>query len=124
MRVSEHTCATFPLSRHFEGKDPAVRAVYDRLLALARGSGPVRVASLKTTITLSAPVIFAGFTARRKAARVILTLNAPALHPAVVKTAWATGTKIAHEFVFRDPGEMDRAFAGLVREAYASAARE
>jgi hypothetical protein len=123
-KVAEHTCGTLPLSHHFEGKEPAVRAIYDRLLELARRSGPVRVASLKTTITLSAPVIFGGITMRRKGARVILTLTAPAQHPALLKTVWATGSKIAHEFAFTDAAELDQAFERLVREAYATAARD
>jgi hypothetical protein len=98
--------------------------VYDRLLEICRGCGPVRVASLKTMITLSAPVIFGGVTTRKNATRVMLRLGSPARHPALAGTGWQTATTIAHEFVFADPAQLDDDFAVLVREAYELAARE
>jgi hypothetical protein len=58
---------------HFDGKDPAVRATYLRLLGAARVLGPVVEEPKKTSIHLMRHTAFAGVATRRSS--LILTLK-------------------------------------------------
>ena len=58
---------------HFDGKDPAVRATYLRLLEAARTLGPVAEDPKKTSIHLVRDTAFAGVATRRSS--LILTLK-------------------------------------------------
>ncbi|MGH8834012.1 MAG: DUF5655 domain-containing protein [Actinomycetes bacterium] len=61
-----HTCAVLgELDAHFTGCDPAVREIFDRILAAVDRLGPVAVLAEKTRIALHARMSFAAFTARR-----------------------------------------------------------
>src|SRR6185436_16151837 len=105
-KVAEHTCGTYALASHFEGKAPRIRAMFDRLEKLVRAGERkgerAMVTPLKTMITLSAPAIFGGAVARRECLRVTLVLPRTAEHRAcVARKPWGT-TRVWHEFVFRD----------------------
>lgn len=66
--VSPHT-----VSQHFADRAPAVRAIYDHILAAARRFGPFQEESKKTSIHLARRTAFAGVATRKNA--LILTLK-------------------------------------------------
>src|SRR4051794_26202869 len=61
------------VEQHFEGKSPVVRAIYERLLAVARELGTVEEEAKKTSILLVHKTAFAGVATRRES--LILTLK-------------------------------------------------
>lgn len=66
-RNQTHTCAPLgELDAHFAGSDPAVREIFDQILAAVDRLGPVAVLAEKTRIALHARMSFAAFTPRRR----------------------------------------------------------
>ena len=55
------------LSQHFEGKDPVVKSIYDRILSGSRKFGPVIEEPKKTSIHLVNKSAFAGVVTRKNA---------------------------------------------------------
>jgi hypothetical protein len=65
-RNQSHACGPrFTIDSHFEGKPSAVRAIFDKLLRLARKNGPVTVLPEKTRIAFQVRMSFAAFVIRR-----------------------------------------------------------
>jgi Domain of unknown function (DUF5655) len=64
-RNQSHACGRHKLSSHFEGKLPAVRAIFDKVLRVARRSGPIVVLPEKTRIAFQVRMSFAAFVIRR-----------------------------------------------------------
>ena len=64
-RNQSHACGRYTLASHFEGKPPAVRATFDKLLHVARKNGPITVLPEKTRIAFQVRMSFAAFVVRR-----------------------------------------------------------
>src|SRR2546423_5887956 len=64
-RNQSHACGRHTLAPHFEGKSKAVRAIFDRLLAIAKKNGPVTVLPEKTRIAFQVRMSFAAFVVRK-----------------------------------------------------------
>jgi hypothetical protein len=61
-----HSCTRYRVDDHFTGKDPIVRKLFDRYLALVRRCGPVTVYAQKTRIVFQNRVRFAGAAPRNR----------------------------------------------------------
>ena len=64
-RNQSHACGRYTLARHFRGKPPAVRALFDDLVSALRAIGPIRVLPEKTRIAFQVRMSFAQITPRR-----------------------------------------------------------
>lgn len=121
-----HSCAVQTLDTHFAKRDPRLKALYRRLLALARRLGPVTVVSQKSKIALYARVTFAGVRVERDGLRVGLMLARRISHSeraalraqCVQITAYLPG-RHGHSFRIHEPGQLDAGFKRLLAEAYA-----
>ncbi|MGO4691417.1 DUF5655 domain-containing protein [Glaciibacter sp. 2TAF33] len=112
-----HTCAPLgDLDRHFDGTDPVVRAMFDRLVGEL---GPVDVLSEKSRIALHVRMSFAAFMPRRHWLDGHLVLARVARHPLFRRTQVFSPRNVLHEFRLTVPAEIDAAFLALLREAYA-----
>jgi hypothetical protein len=60
-----HSCGRGSYDRLFARSDPHVRRIFDRLAALARACGPVRIYPQKTRIVIQARIRFAGGTPQK-----------------------------------------------------------
>jgi hypothetical protein len=119
-RNQTHTCAALgDLDAHFAGADPAVRAAYERVLAVVRDLGPVEVLAEKTRIALHARMSFAAFTPRRRWLDGHLVLARQAAHPAIRRVEVYSPRNVLHAFRLTGPDDVDPPFAALVAEAYA-----
>src|SRR5574341_1177189 len=78
--------AKFTVDQHFKGKDPVVKAIYDRVLAEARKFGPVVEEPKKTSIHLVNMSAFAGVTARRNALILTIKSSSPIRDKRITKT--------------------------------------
>jgi hypothetical protein len=66
-RNQSHACGPkYTLASHFAGKPKAVRAIFDKLLAVAKKSGPVTVLPEKTRIAFQVRMSFAAFVIRQE----------------------------------------------------------
>jgi len=109
------------LEEHFRGRDPGVRATYDRIVEAARRFGPVGEEVRKTSIHLTNRTAFAGVATRRSG--LILTLKLPgdlkssrvSRHERVSANRWHLEIKLSA------PNDMDAELRGWLREAYALA---
>src|SRR5205814_6025060 len=64
-RNQSHACGRYTLASHLAGKPRTVRAIFDKLLAVAKKSGPVTVLPEKTRIAVQVRMSFAAFVMRR-----------------------------------------------------------
>ena len=111
-----HTCAPLgDLDRHFAGSDPAVRATFDRVLALL---GPVQVLPEKSRIALHVRMSFAAFQPRRHWLDGHLVLARQREHPVFRRVQVFSPRNVLHAFRLTGPDDVDEAFAELLREAY------
>ena len=119
-----HSCARYSLTDHFRGKDPQVRTVFDAFRDLVRSNGPVTIYPQKTRITFQGLVRFAAAIPRKHWLDIGLWLTRQARHPALRTVERYAHNAYDHSFRLTDPVQMDRAFANLVKQAYAIGQRE
>jgi hypothetical protein len=65
-RNQSHSCGTHDLEAHFRGKPPAIRALFDNVVATIQALGPVRVLPEKTRIAFQTRMSFAQVTPRQR----------------------------------------------------------
>jgi len=114
-----HSCGRFRLADHFAGKDPALRTLWDRFVALLRRNGPVTVYAQKTRIVCMVRVRFAGAQVRSRWLDAGLWLKRRASHPTLRRVDFLPPHDYLHYFRLRSLADLDAAFAALTREAYA-----
>ena len=119
-----HSCVRVSLDRHFAGKDPAVRALYEKFLAMARKHGEVRVVVQKTRISFQVRVRFGGCSTRKNWLQAGLWLTRRAEHPRLTRVEKLNPRDHVHYFRIERLADLDAAFAALVREAYAVGRQE
>ncbi|MBI4539603.1 MAG: hypothetical protein HY704_08875 [Gemmatimonadetes bacterium] len=113
-----HSCGRYRLADHFAGKDPLVRRLFDRFCGLVKVCGPVTVYAQKTRIVFQARMRFGGAVVRRQWLDVTLVLRRRRDAPQLRRIELIPPIYHVHHFRIREPGELDEAFAALVREAY------
>lgn len=103
---------------HFVGKATEVRAIYDRLVALAEAFGPVAQDPKKTSIHLNRRTAFAGVAVRK--AYVVLTVksNRPIKSPRVFKSERTSAKRYHHEIKVSAVEDLDAELRGWLKAAY------
>lgn len=114
--------AKFTVDQHFKGKDPVVKAIYDRVLAEARKFGPVVEEPKKTSIHLVNMSAFAGVTARRNALILTIKSSSPIRDKRITKTEKVSVGRFHQEVKLTSPKEVDPLLIGWLLEAYALSA--
>lgn len=109
----------FTLAWHFEGKDPAVRTTYDRILAEARKFGPLIEEPKKTSIHLVNKSAFAGVATRKNALILTVKSASPIRDARFLKTEQISASRYYQEVRLTSPADVDAALVGWLREAYA-----
>lgn len=106
------------IANHFEGRSPAVRRIYDRLLEAARTFGPVAEDPKKTSIHLNRRTAFAGVATRREL--LILTLKAEQdiQSARIAKHEQASARRWHLEVKLSDPTDVDSELIGWLKDAY------
>jgi hypothetical protein len=118
-RNQTHTCARLgDLDRHFAGKDPAVRVIFDRVVQVVSALGPVDVLPEKTRIALHVRMSFAAFTPRNRWLDGHIVLARVIEHPRLRRVETYSPRNILHAFRLTTPDEVDDELAGWLAEAY------
>jgi GNAT superfamily N-acetyltransferase len=118
-RNQTHSCGPHSLDAHFTGKPPAIRELFDALVAAIRGIGPVEVLPEKTRIAFHVRMSFAQVTPRRQWLDGHLVLARRIVHPRFRKVQTFSPRNHVHVFRLRSPDEIDEQFRTWLAEAYA-----
>jgi Domain of unknown function (DUF5655) len=110
---AEHT-----VDDHFTGKPPAVREVYDRLLAALRTVGPVVEEPKKTSIHLVRSSALAGVEVRKEYILLNIKSDAPIESPRVTKAERLSARRFHQKVKLSSPEEVDAELLGWLTNAY------
>jgi hypothetical protein len=117
-RHQSHACGHHTLASHFVGKPAVVRAIFDKLLLVARKNGPVTVLAEKTRIAFQVRMSFAAFVIRRNWVDGHVVLARRFEHPRFRCIETFSPRNHLHAFRFETVEEIDREVAGWFAEAY------
>jgi hypothetical protein len=109
---------SFTVDDHFAGNDPALRDIYDRLLAALRRLGPFREEAKKTSIHLARSSALAGVQVRKGYLLLTIKANREFDSPRVHKIEQVSANRFHHEVKLSSPGEVDRELQGWLKEAH------
>ena len=106
------------LQSHFEGKDPLVKQMFDKLLKGAQKFGPVKVEPKQTSIHLANRFGFAGVYTRKNYINLEIHLAYPLKSTRVTKLDQASANRYHHTIVLRSLDEIDAELFRWLKEAY------
>jgi hypothetical protein len=112
----------FTLNSHFEGKDPAVQKIYDRLLKAAGKFGPVKEEAKKTSIHLVNKTAFAGVATRKSAIVLTIKSDRKLPSPRIHRSEQTSAQRFHHEVKLIAPAEVDSELVQWLKAAYALSA--
>jgi hypothetical protein len=108
----------FTVKSHFEGKDAAVRQIYDRLLKAAGKFGPVAEEAKKTSIHLMHKTAFAGVATRKSAMVLTIKSDRKLSSPRIHKSEQTSARRFHHEVKLASPAEVDAELVKWLKDAY------
>lgn len=111
--------ARYRVADQFQGKDPAVRALFRRYRQLIRACGPVRMYAQKGRIVFQARARFAGAVPRKRWLDCGLWLRRRVDSGRFYKIEFIPPNSYLHSFRVRRGEDLDEVVAALLREAYA-----
>jgi hypothetical protein len=117
-RNQSHACGRSTLAAHFTGKSKTVRAIFDRLLAIARKNGPVTVLPEKTRIAFHVRMSFAAFVVRKNWVDGHVILARRLENPRFRRIETFSPRNHLHALRFESVGEIDAEVAAWFAEAY------
>lgn len=114
-----HTCRPLgELDRHFAGKAPHVREIFDQIVTVVARLGPVDVLAEKSRIALHVRMSFAAFTPRARWLDGHLVLARRLDSPRFRRIEVFSPRNVLHAFRLTTPDEVDEEFEGWLAEAY------
>lgn len=117
-RNQSHACGRYTLAHHFQGKPPAIRALFDAVVTAVRANGPVRVLPEKTRIAFQVRMSFAQVTPRRRWLDGHVVLARRLEHPRFLRIETFSPRNHLHAFRLTDASEVDDDFRAWLAEAY------
>jgi hypothetical protein len=108
----------FTVNSHFEGKDAAVRQIYDRLLKATRRFGPVAEDPKKTSIHLTNKTAFAGVATRKSAMVLTIKSDRQISSPRIHKCEQASAHRFYHDVKITSAAEVDSELVKWLKDAY------
>ena len=118
-RNQSHACGPqHSLASHFAGKPKAVRAIFDKLLAIAKKSGPVTLLPEKTRIAFQVRMSFAAFVIRQNWVDGHVVLGRRLENPRFRRIETFSPRNHLHAFRFETVDEIDDEVGGWFAEAY------
>jgi len=106
------------VDHHFQDKEPRVRAIYDRLIDVAKQFGSVREEPKKTSIHLANRTAFAGVATRTDS--LVLTLKSAndISNPRIVKHEQASANRWHLDIRIQNPNQVDAELITWIRTAF------
>ena len=108
----------YTVDDHFVRKAPAVREVYDRLLAALRKIGPVQEEPKKTSIHLVRSSALAGVEVRKDYLLLNIKTDYRISSPRVTKAEQISAKRFHHKVKLSSPTEVDTELQRWLKDAY------
>jgi hypothetical protein len=105
------------VDRHFEGRDPVVRKIYDRIVRAAESLGPVREDPKKTSIHLARHTAFAGVMTRKDALILTLKSSRDIRSPRVIKHQHTSANRWHVDVRLQDPAQVDEELKAWLKQS-------
>jgi Domain of unknown function (DUF5655) len=118
-RNQTHSCGRYDLERHFEGKAPAIRALFDTIVDAIRDIGPVEILPEKSRIAFQVRMSFAQVTPRRAWLDGHVVLARRLESPRFRSIQTISARNHVHVFRIEKPEDVDAEFRDWLTEAYA-----
>jgi len=103
---------------HFEGKDPEVRQIYDRLLREVKKFGRVSEDPKKTSIHLVNQTAFAGVATRKSAIVLTVKSDRAIASPRIHKSEQTSARRFHHEIKLTNRVDVDQELLSWLKDAY------
>jgi hypothetical protein len=110
--------ATPTVGQHFVGRDPIVRAIYDRILTAAKALGPIEEDPKKTSIHLNRRSAFAGIATRKDALILTIKSSSDIRSQRIFRRDQASANRWHLEIRVTDPTEVDPELTSWLKNAY------
>ena len=117
-RNQSHACGRHTLASHFAGKPKIVRAIFDKLLGVAKKSGPVTVLPEKTRIAFQVRMSFAAVVIRQNWVDGHVVLARRLENPRFRRIETFSPRNHLHAFRFESVDEIDAEVVAWFAEAY------
>ncbi|HEY2799446.1 MAG TPA: DUF5655 domain-containing protein [Chthoniobacterales bacterium] len=118
-RNQSHACGRYDLEHHFLGKGPEIRELFDRVVAVIRSLGPVRILPEKTRIAFQVRMSFAQITPRSNCLDGHVVLARRFEHPRFRRVQTISPRNHVHTFRLVTAEDIDSEFHAWLVEAYA-----
>jgi hypothetical protein len=108
----------FTVRAHFEGRDPEVQKIYDRLLKAAGKFGPVKEEARKTSIHPVNKTAFAGVATRKSAMILTIKSDRKLPSPRIHKSEQTSAQRFHLEVKLTHRTEVDSELVQWLKAAY------
>jgi hypothetical protein len=95
------------VNRHFAGRDPVVRQIYDRIVDAAESLGTVRQDPKKTSIHLARQTAFAGIATRKDGLVLTIKSARDIKSPRIAKRQQLSANRWYLDVQLHDPAQVD-----------------
>jgi hypothetical protein len=109
---------TATVDSHFDGKEPQVRAIYDRLVARLREFGTVSEAPKQTSIHLDNASGFAGVYTRKSYILLNFRTDYKIEHPRITKVEQHSARRFMHTVRLEWESDVDAELLSWLKDAY------
>lgn len=119
-RNQTRTCGSLTfLESHFAGRDPRLRALFDRFVELVRANGPVEILPEKSRIAFHVRMSFAVLSTRKRYLIGHFVLARRIDHPRFTRVDTYSPRNHVHVFRIERDEDFDATFLAWIGEAYA-----
>ena len=112
----------YTVDSHFDGKEPTVRQIYDRLIDALVQLGEVRQVSKKGSIHLDHQTGFAGVYTRKSYINLHFRTEFKIEHPCIAKVEQLSARRFKHTVKLEQPEDVNSQLLGWLKDAYELAA--
>ena len=117
-RNQSHACARYILKRHFAGKNPVARNLFDALVAAIREQGPVIILPEKTRIAFQVRMSFAAVMVQKSKLIGHLVLARRRERPCFYRIESYSARNHTHHFRIERPEDIDSELKRWIAAAY------
>ena len=112
------TSASATLSQHFEGREPEVKSIYERIVSESRKFGNVIEEPKKTSIHLVNKSAFAGVVTRKNVLILNIKSAVPIKDKRIKKSEQISASRFHQEVKLTSTDEVDSTLVGWLKDAY------
>ncbi len=112
----------FTTESHFEGKDPLVREIYDRLMKSLRKVGPVVEDPKKTSIHINHRTALVGVATRKSHLVLTIKSDRKLTSPRIHKSEQVSANRFHQEVKLTSLADVDAELVSWLEDAYALSA--